>query len=124
MVAPRIRSGHDGGEVVITIRIGQGAPATGKVRIERRRMLVRVVEVAPGRVALPDLHQGVSYRKSIVVDHPARYRNTLSDRLTSMLSSEIVVGLADLIVPEERSCNLRQRVGKHDERFARCPKKR
>jgi hypothetical protein len=86
----------------MAIRVGQGATATSEVRIERRRVLIRLVKVAPRSVALPDLDQGVPHGNSIVVEHATRHGDTLADRLTRMLASEVVVGLADLIVPEER----------------------
>src|ERR1700730_13559227 len=121
MVPPRIRSRHDRYEAVVALRIGQGATATSKVRIERRRVLVRLVEVPPRRVALPDLDQGIPHRNSIVIEHATRHGDTLADRLTSMLTSEVAVGLADLIVAEQGPGYLRQRVRKHDERLAGCP---
>ena len=61
VVPPRIGAGLDGDEAVAALGIGDGASGAGEIRVERGRVLVDDVDVAPGGVRLPDLDQRVRH---------------------------------------------------------------
>ena len=56
VVLPGIRAGLDGDEAIATVVVGQAPTRPREVGVERRRMLVILVEVAAGSIRLPDLH--------------------------------------------------------------------
>src|SRR5579862_565011 len=77
MIAPRVGTGLDGHEAVIAFRIGKRAAATSEIGIERRRMLVYLVGIAPGGIGLPDFHQRMGHRPTAVVEDAPGDQNSL-----------------------------------------------
>jgi hypothetical protein len=62
VIAPRIRAGLDGQEAVAAGFVGRAAAAAEEIRVERSLVLVGLVDVAAGRIRLPDLDQRVADR--------------------------------------------------------------
>ena len=62
-------------------------------------MRICIVPVTPRSVGLPEFHQGMRYRTPAVVQDAALHDDALSQRLTRMLPSQIVVRLGDIFVP-------------------------
>ena len=71
VVVPRVRSGPDRDEAIATVVVRDRSARPGKIRIERRGVLVDLVRVAPGGIRLPDLDQRLRYRTAILVDDAA-----------------------------------------------------
>ena len=110
VVAPRIRTRFDGHEPVRTLVIGQAATRTREVGVERRRMLVILVEVAAGGVRLPDLHDRVAERPPTTVEHPAGDDDAFADRFAGVLAGEVMIELGDRS-REERSRKIMEPAG-------------
>ena len=65
-------------------------------------MLVALVDVATGRVGLPDLDQLAAYRPTVAVEHPAGDDHPLADRLAAVLDGQVGLERADVPVAEDR----------------------
>ncbi len=102
MVLPRVGAGLDGGEPVAAVRVGQAAPHPGEVRVDRGRVLVALVDVAPGGVGLPDLHQLVGHRPPVAVEHPPGDDHPLADRVAAVGDGEVGLERVDVAVAEDR----------------------
>ena len=89
VVAPRIGPGLDRGEAVAAVGVGQAAADAGEVRVERGRVLVALVDVAAGRVGLPDLDQLAGAPAAVAVEHPAGDDDPLADRLAAVLDGQV-----------------------------------
>ena len=80
--------------------------------------------VAARRVRLPDLDELSAQRLAVGPEHSPGHDDPLPERLTGVLPRQVVVELADRPVPEDRPCELRQRVRQDDERLLRCAQPR
>src|SRR5262249_58011500 len=69
VVLPRVGARLDGDEVVAPLAVGDAETGAGKVRIQRRRVLVGRVVVAAARVRLPHLDQGAGQWPAVAVQH-------------------------------------------------------
>src|SRR5882724_13271689 len=85
MVAPRIGAGFDGDEFVIAFAVGLRASGAGKIRIERRRMLVADMDITAAGIGLPDLEQGIRHAAAVLIQHMAVHDDALAERLTLVL---------------------------------------
>src|SRR5215471_14060737 len=83
MVAPGIGSRLDGREAIAPLRVGQHAPRTLEIGIERRVMDVDRVVIASCGVALPQLHQGPGEWLAVLVEYSARHDDPLTQRLAA-----------------------------------------
>src|SRR5205085_4612541 len=83
VILPGVGAGTDGEEAVDAVLVGQAAANTEKVRVERPRPLVIAVDVAPGRIGLPDLEERVRHGVAMVVEHTPGHDDTLADRLAA-----------------------------------------
>ena len=89
VVLPRIGPRLDRGEPVVAVVVGQAAADAGEVRVDRRGMLVALVDVAPGGVGLPDLDELAAHRPAVAVDDPAGDHHPLADRLAGVLDGQV-----------------------------------
>jgi hypothetical protein len=78
VIAPWIGAGLDRSEAVAAVRISDTTSAAEEVRVERRVVLIGLVDVAPASVGLPDLDQGPGDRLAIVTKHSAADHNALA----------------------------------------------
>src|SRR3546814_17950658 len=69
----------------LTLCVGDAASAAEEVGIERRVVLVRLVDVAAGGVGLPDLDQRVGLRAPRLVEHAAGDGDALANGLSGGL---------------------------------------
>jgi len=106
----------DGHEPVAALRVGDRASRAAEVGIERGRPPVPPVQVATGRVGLPDLDQRARERLALAVERAAADRDPLPDRLPSVLREEVVVVLGDALGAELGSGDLGDRLREVDER--------
>ena len=102
VVLPRVGPGLDRGEAVAAVVVGEHAAHPGEVRVDRRGVLVALVDVAPGGVGLPDLDQLAAHGAAVAVDDPTGHHDPLADRLTAVLDGQVGLGGADVAVPEDR----------------------
>ena len=121
MVAPRVRARLDGIELVAPLRIGNAAPAAPEVRVQRRVVLVVLVDIASGGVGLPDLDQRVGQRATIFVQHPAGDDDALAQRLAidPRILRHVVIQRANALMAVDRSGQFRQRLFQRDQRLGR-----
>ena len=119
VVLPRVGAGLDRDDPVAAIVVAEAAPGAREVRVERRRMAIKLVDVAPGGIRLPDLDQGVSHGPAVAVEHAPGDDDALTERLARMLAREVVVERAHLPVPVDGPGDLGKRVRKHDQRSLR-----
>ena len=102
VVLPRVGAGLDRGEAVGAVGAGDAAADAGEVRVERRRVLVALVDVAAGGVGLPDLHELAAHRAAVAVEHPPGDDDALAERLAVVLDGEVRFQRVDVQVPEGR----------------------
>ena len=57
MVAPRVRTRFDCDEAIAPLIIRNTAPRPKKIGVERRVMLIALVNIPARRIGLPDFHQ-------------------------------------------------------------------
>src|SRR5262249_33548850 len=76
----------DGDEPVGPVRAGQHAPGPGEVGVERGRVLVVLVPVAPAGVGLPDLDERIGQRPAGAVEHPAVHDDPFPEWLAAVLA--------------------------------------
>src|SRR5260370_20755 len=69
LVVEGYATGFDGFKPVQPLLISAGAAKAGELGIKRRGALVGGMIIAPVRVGLPDLDQGIGYGHTIAVDH-------------------------------------------------------
>lgn len=102
MVAPRVGAGLDRQEPIGAVRPGQAAAGAGEVGVERGRVLVALVAVAPSGIGLPDLDQLTGHRPAAFVDDASGHRDALPDRLARMPGRQVGVERVDVLVAEAR----------------------
>ncbi len=102
MVAPRIGTWLDRGEVVGAVGIGEAAAGAREVRVEWRGMLVTLVDVTTGGVGLPDLHELVAHRPTVAVGDAPRDDHPLADRVAAALDREVRLEWVDVGMAEYR----------------------
>src|SRR5579864_2438406 len=72
MVLPGIGARFDGNEAIAPTLISKGAAGAGKVRIQRRRMVIAIVAVAAGGIGLPNFNQCVRNWATIIIQDADR----------------------------------------------------
>src|SRR5207249_4191400 len=107
-VVPGIGARSDGEETVLALLVGERAPRAGEVGIERRIVLVLAVQVAPGRIALPELDQRLRNRPAIAVEQPPGEDDALAQRLPFARAGEIDEGGTSPTRGEARAGDLRE----------------
>src|SRR5258707_13709064 len=85
MVAPRIGAGFYRDEPVVTLGIRLRAPRSGKIRIERRRMLVADVDITAAGIGLPDFEQRIRHAATVFVQHMAVHDDAFAERFALVL---------------------------------------
>src|SRR5712691_9348087 len=83
MILPGIRPRSDAQKSVNPVCVRQTATHAEKVRIERPRPLIPLVQVAASGVGLPDLQQGVRHRLTMIVEYAASHNDTLPNGLAA-----------------------------------------
>ena len=109
---PGVGAGLDRGEPVGAVVVGQAAADAGEVRVERRRVLVALVDVATAGVGLPDLDQLAPHRPAVAVQHPAGDHHPLADRLAAVLDGQVGLQRVDVAVAEDRRDTARRPPGR------------
>ena len=69
--------------------VGEAAPETGEVRVERCGVAVALVDVATGRIGLPHLDAPAPHGVSAAVDDAAPDGDPLADRFPRVLEGEV-----------------------------------
>ncbi|KAG0922281.1 hypothetical protein G6F31_019980 [Rhizopus arrhizus] len=64
MVAPRVCARLDRDEAIAPLIIRNTAPRPKKIGVERRVMLITLVNIPARRIGLPDFHQRVTHRST------------------------------------------------------------
>jgi hypothetical protein len=82
-------------------------PATREIRIEWSVMLIDPVLIPAGSVALPDFHERVWRRPSILIDNPAGNNNPLPQRFARMLLRQIKRLHIDIFAAKQRPGHFR-----------------
>ena len=78
-VRPRVGTGAHGEEFVITIIVGDGPTATAKVGVERGKIGVFLMAIAPACVRLPNLDQGMRHGAVVFVQYPTMHQDAFAD---------------------------------------------
>src|SRR5918997_1953506 len=86
VVTPRVGAGLERNEPVTTVVVGEAPARAGEVGVQRRRVPVALMNVAPGGVGLPDLYQAASHGPSVAVEYAPGDDNSLSERLAFVLA--------------------------------------
>src|SRR5439155_25592161 len=95
VVLPWVGAWFDGDEAIAPLVIRQAAPPAAEVGTEQGRMLVVLVHIAPGRVRLPDLDDGVSNRPAVAIQYATGDDDALPDRFAAVLAGEVMIELGD-----------------------------
>src|SRR5699024_5183361 len=112
VVAPRVGPRLDRCESVVSIRAGKATADTSEVRINWRRMLVALMNVAPGGVRLPHFDELPGHGPSIPVEHSTGHNDPLTERLPIVLDREVRLEWVNILRSEDRRYKLnRFRVG-------------
>ena len=78
MIAPGVRPWTDREEPVDAVCIGDTSADPKEIRIEGPGPLVLFVDVATGRICLPDLDERVGNRCTTLIEHASRDRDALT----------------------------------------------
>src|SRR3989442_13416112 len=100
VVCQGIRAGLDCGEAVASLGVGQAAAGAGEVRVERRGMLVTVVDVPAGGIRLPDLDERVPDGPPVALEHAAADEDPLAERFPCVPARQVVVERVDRVIAE------------------------
>ena len=120
MVLPRIRAGLDGDEAIAPFGVGDSVAATGEIWVERRVVLIDGMCVAPGRVGLPDFHEGVRQRSTVLVGNAARDDDAFTDGFAVVLPGKIERFYIDEFFAEHRTRDFGKCLWKMHEWLGRC----
>src|SRR5262245_15423645 len=121
MIAPRVGTRLHGDKAVVALVVGNGTPCPGEIRIERRRMLVDVVDVAAASIRLPDFHQGIGNRALVFVEHMAVHDDAFAQRFALVLPGEVGIAFLHGAVAIDRPGQFGKRLRHHDQGFRRRP---
>src|SRR6266516_2210171 len=116
VIAPRIGAGLHRDEFVTALGIGRGQAGAGEIRIERRGMLVALMDIAAAAVGLPDFDQRVGHAPAVFVEHAAVHDDALAERLAGMLLRQVLIARPDAVMAVDRAGKLGKRVRRHNER--------
>ena len=117
VIAPGIGARLDGDELVIALRVGLHPAGPGKIRIERRRMLVDDMDVTAARVGLPQFDQHVRHAAAVFVEHMTVHDDAFAERFACGLDGEIVIVLAHRLMAVDWSGQFRQRMPHWNQRL-------
>ena len=106
VVLPRVGAGLDGGEAVGAVRAGDAAAHAGEVGVQRRRVLVALVDVAAGGVGLPDFHELAGHGAAVAVEHAAGDDDAFALRLAVVLDGQVRLQGVHVLVAERRGMQL------------------
>src|SRR5262249_47324602 len=67
VIAPRMGARFHRDETIVTLLVADRPPSSGKVRIERPRMMADIVDVAPAAIRLPYLDERVGNRTLVLI---------------------------------------------------------
>ena len=123
MVGPGIGARLDRHEAELPFGVGERAARAGKIRVQRRGVLIALVRVAARRVGLPDFDERVRNRAAILVDHASLDDDPLAERLAGVLPGEIVIGGTDRVPSVHRTAQLGERLRNDDQGFLRMPER-
>src|ERR1700674_576391 len=92
-IAPRVGPRLDRAEEVGATVVGNAAPATAEVRIQRRDVMVIDMAIPAPGIRLPDFDQRTANRPRIVVENATMDDDPLTDRIVvnSRIVQKIVV---------------------------------
>src|SRR3954452_8791938 len=112
MITERIRAGLDRTKGIIAVLIGDHAPAPPEVRVDRRKIGIVLVPIAPTGVRLPYLHKRTRRATTGSVQHPAMHDDPLADWLTGLgiVLDKVVIQRSQFRMPEHRSGDFREGV--------------
>ena len=68
-VAEQVGARLHGAEEIIAFGIGQRTAAPAEIGVDRRHVPVVHVAIAPARIRLPDLDEGVRHAAPVLVEH-------------------------------------------------------
>src|SRR5687767_7173632 len=94
MIEPGIRARLDRHEAVFAFFIRHAAPGAGKVRVQRRVVLIDRMPITTRSVGLPDLDYTIGHRALVFIDHLADDDNTLAHRLPAAVHAAREIVLA------------------------------
>src|SRR5262245_57396281 len=117
MIAPRICTRLHGDKPVVALLVGDGPSGSGKVRIERSRMLVDIVHITAARIGLPDFHQRIWNRPLVLVEHMTMHNDALAQWFALVLFRKIRIAFLYGVVAIDRAGKLRQRMQHNDQRL-------
>src|SRR5690348_10263657 len=109
VVAPGIGARLHRDETVITLLVGDGTARAGEIWIERRRMLVDIVNVAAAGIRLPDFHQRIGNRTFVFIKYMTVHDDALAQWFAFVLLGEIRIALLHCVVAIDWAAQLGQR---------------
>ena len=89
VIGPGICSRTNGDEAVAAFGVGDGLSASGEIWIEWGVMLIDCVQVAAGRIRLPDFEQRVRQGAIVFVEHTAAHDDSFAERFRGVLVRQI-----------------------------------
>ena len=118
MIAPGIRTRPDGREAVLSIFIGEAASRTGKVRVERGCVLFDLVQIAAGRIGLPDFDERIANWTTAIVEHAPGNDDALTNRLAILyrVAGHVIVQRLESVAAKYGTTQLGQGLREADER--------
>ena len=120
-VTPRVGAWFNCAETVIAFAVRQGAAHAAKIGVQRRQVAVVLVAIAAACVGLPDFNQGVRNRLAVLIAHPTRQDDPLTDRQTTVVEIEqqVVVELTEFQVGKVRTTGFTDRLRDAHQRLTR-----
>src|SRR6516164_5707575 len=126
VIAPWVGAGLDRVESIPSLTIGDAAPATQEIRVERCIVLVGLVYIASAGIGLPDLEQSVGQRPPVLTHNAAGDNDALAERLSVLarILRQISIQSTQALVGIDRSGQFRQRLLDRYQRLGRSTQRR
>src|SRR5580693_6229933 len=119
VISPGIFARTNRHESVAPFGICHRMPATGKVRVQRRIVLIVAVEIPSCRIGLPDFDKRMGHGPGIFIKDASTHDNAFANWLAGMLSRQIESFYIGNLRPEYRPRDFRKCVRKAYKRLQR-----
>src|SRR5689334_5546620 len=102
MIEPGIGARFDRQISIFALVVGDATTGAGKVRIERRVVLIHRVVVTPRGVGLPYFDQGIRYRTLVFIQHTPDHNDALAHGFFARcwITCEIIFAWFELDIAE------------------------
>src|SRR6266849_2609749 len=110
MIAPGIRTWPYSNEAISPFTIRECVTAPGEIRIQRSVVLVRLMQIASGRIRLPNFDERMRNRPRVLIHHSPAHDNSFAKRFAAVRPRQIASLHIDRLFSKQRPRHFRKRV--------------